>query len=53
MIPQAIPSFEKTPADVYKSSPKLGEDTYSVLTELGYTADEIAELRERGVIQTA
>lgn len=45
--------FEKTPADVYKSSPKLGEDTYSVLTELGYTADEIAELRERGVIQTA
>ena len=44
--------FEKTPADVYRSSPKLGENTSSVLAELGYTAEEIAALEAEGVIQT-
>lgn len=44
--------FEKTPATVYKSSPKLGEDTAHVLEELGYTKEEIAELKEKDVIQT-
>lgn len=45
--------FKKTPATVYKSSPKLGEDTKPVLKELGYTDQEISELSEKGVIQMA
>lgn len=44
--------FEKTPADVYRSSPQLGENTSSVLAELGYTAEEIVALEAAGVIQT-
>lgn len=45
--------FQKTPATVYRSSPRLGEDTASVLAELGYTEEEIKEMEEKGVIQTA
>ena len=33
--------FQKTPAEVRKCSPLLGEDTASVLRELGYTEEEI------------
>lgn len=44
--------LEKTPATVYKSSPKLGEDTVSVLKELGYTAQDIEKLISEDIIQT-
>ncbi len=44
--------FEKTPATVYRSSPKLGEDTVSVLKELGYTDEEITEMIDKDIIQT-
>lgn len=44
--------FEKTPADVYKASPLLGENTREVLTELGYSQEEIDSLRDTGVVDT-
>jgi len=33
-----------------KSAPELGEDNQAILTELGYSADEIAGLEKEGVI---
>jgi formyl-CoA transferase len=42
--------FEDTPARVERHAPRLGEHTDEVLAELGWSADEIARLRERGTI---
>ena len=49
------PSYHlsKTPADIWKASPCLGEDNEYVYREiLGYTDDEISDLLADGVITT-
>ena len=40
-----VPRFSGTPAAVAGPPPALGADTEQVLTELGYSADRLAELR--------
>jgi crotonobetainyl-CoA:carnitine CoA-transferase CaiB-like acyl-CoA transferase len=40
-----------TPPDVSRRAPMFGEHTDDVLREAGYTADEIARLRERGDVR--
>jgi crotonobetainyl-CoA:carnitine CoA-transferase CaiB-like acyl-CoA transferase len=40
----------KTPGRVRHRAPQLGEHTDAILGEIGYSADEIATLREAGVI---
>lgn len=42
--------FSDADADTDRPAPALGEHTQAILAELGYTADEIAALREQGVI---
>jgi crotonobetainyl-CoA:carnitine CoA-transferase CaiB-like acyl-CoA transferase len=39
-----------TPPEVRTGGPRLGEHTEAVLARLGYSAADIASLRERGVI---
>jgi crotonobetainyl-CoA:carnitine CoA-transferase CaiB-like acyl-CoA transferase len=39
-----------TPASIRLEPPALGADTDAVLTELGYTDEEIAALRKTGVV---
>ena len=44
-------NFSKTPvASVRNAAPCLGEHTEEVLTEYGYSAEEIAQLRKEKVI---
>ena len=38
------------PLPVRAPAPRLGEHNAEVLGELGYSADEIDQLRERGVV---
>jgi crotonobetainyl-CoA:carnitine CoA-transferase CaiB-like acyl-CoA transferase len=46
-----IPKFKKTPGQVWRGAPALGQDTDRVLTTiLGYSAAEIAQMREKRVI---
>ena len=42
--------FNGTPATIRTPPPALGEQTESILGELGYAATEIADLRRRGVV---
>jgi crotonobetainyl-CoA:carnitine CoA-transferase CaiB-like acyl-CoA transferase len=43
-------SFSETPAQPAASAPELGQHTEEVLSELGYTWEEIGALREKQVI---
>ena len=42
--------FSKTPAQIEMSPPKLSEHTEDILVELGYSAEEIKDLKEKSVI---
>ena len=42
--------LSKTPGDVHSFAPEVGEQTEELLAEVGYTAQQIAELREQEVI---
>jgi len=42
--------LSETPVGIYRHPPLLGEHTEEVLGELGYSSEEIAALREKGVI---
>jgi crotonobetainyl-CoA:carnitine CoA-transferase CaiB-like acyl-CoA transferase len=49
---QVGPPFElhATPASVRTAPPLLGEQTDAILAELGYTAAEVARLRDEGTV---
>ncbi len=42
--------FSKTPASLARAAPELGEHTEEVLLEMGYTWEEIADLKDKEVI---
>jgi crotonobetainyl-CoA:carnitine CoA-transferase CaiB-like acyl-CoA transferase len=46
-----VPAFlSGTPGEIRSRAPTLGEHTDAILTDLGYDAAAIADLREQGVI---
>ena len=48
---QSAARFEGTPAELLRQpAPLLGEQTDTILAELGLSADILAELREAGTI---
>ena len=49
-VPGVVPKLMGTPGTVRSSAPGLGDDTDSVLDELGFTAEDIAALRGRKVV---
>ncbi|HZE92786.1 MAG TPA: CoA transferase, partial [Rhizobacter sp.] len=50
-VPGIVPKLMGTPGTVRSSAPGLGDDTDSVLREMGLSDDKIAALRSKGVIQ--
>jgi alpha-methylacyl-CoA racemase len=49
--PAPAPRFSRTSAEVRLSPPSAGEHTDAVLAGLGIAPEEVAALRERGVVQ--
>ena len=49
--PTPAPRFSKTNSESPKKAPKLGENNEEILTQLGYTDDEIRSFKERKIIQ--
>ncbi|WP_278533646.1 CaiB/BaiF CoA transferase family protein [Delftia acidovorans] len=50
-VPGIVPKLSLTPGTVRTSAPHVGDDTDAVLAEAGLTAQQIALLRSKGVIQ--
>jgi formyl-CoA transferase len=49
-VPGIVPKLMGTPGQVRSSAPKLGDDTDTVLTELGMSAEQIQLFRDKKVV---
>ena len=50
-VPGIVPKLSVTPGTVRGSAPHVGDDTDTVLNEMGLSAEQIAALRARGIVQ--
>ena len=50
-VPGVVPKLSLTPGTVRSSAPHVGDDTDAVLAEVGLSAEQIAQLRAKGIIQ--
>jgi formyl-CoA transferase len=49
-VPGIVPKLSATPGSVRSSAPRLGDDTDGVLAESGFSDQDIAALRGKGVV---
>ena len=50
-VPGIVPKLSATPGTVRASAPPVGDDTDSVLREMGLSSEQIAALRDKEIIQ--
>lgn len=50
--PNVMPKFKKNPGKVWRPMPTHGQDTEAILGDLGYSAQDIRALADKGVIKT-
>ena len=51
LVPGFVPKLSATPGGHRRNAPSLGQDTDAVLEEIGLSADQIAALKARGIVQ--
>ena len=51
-VPGIVPKLSVTPGQHHRNAPHLGQDTTAVLQEIGFGAEQIARLIEKGVVST-
>ncbi|MGH8670018.1 MAG: CaiB/BaiF CoA transferase family protein, partial [Burkholderiales bacterium] len=49
-VPGVVPVLSETPGEIRTPAPKLGEHTDEVLHRVGYSKDDIAALRQKGIV---
>jgi formyl-CoA transferase len=50
-VPGIVPKLSLTPGGQHRNAPALGQDTDAVLREVGLSAEQIAALKARGIVQ--
>ena len=50
-VPGIVPKLSRTPGSHRRNAPGIGQDTEAVMRELGLTEEQIAGLKDRGVIK--
>jgi formyl-CoA transferase len=50
-VPGIVPKLSRTPGGHRRNAPGIGQDTETVMRELGLTEEQIAGLKDRGVIK--
>jgi crotonobetainyl-CoA:carnitine CoA-transferase CaiB-like acyl-CoA transferase len=48
-----VPEFSETPGKVQRPAPMLGEHTDEILSQIGYTAEQIADFKAQGLVVQA
>jgi len=51
--PNIFPKFKKNPGQVWRPMPTLGMDTEDILSDIGYSAERIQDLNDKGIIKKA
>ena len=49
-VPGIVPKLSRTPGSHRRNAPQLGQDTDRILAEMGLHAQQIAELRAKGIV---
>ena len=49
-VPGIVPKLSRTPGGHRRNAPGLGQDSNSVLSEMGLSEQQITELRQRGIV---
>ena len=49
-VPGVVPKFSETPGSIRHRAPELGEHNLEILGGLGLSEDELAELKQKGII---
>lgn len=49
--PNIFPKFKKNPGQIWRPMPSLGMDTEDILSDLGYTSEQIQDLSDKGLIK--
>jgi formyl-CoA transferase len=49
-VPGIVPKLSETPGGHRRNAPALGQDTDDVLREIGLSAEQIAALKQRGIV---
>jgi len=51
LLPGIVPKLSRTPGSHRRSAPDIGQDTDVILESIGLTEEQIASLRERGIVR--
>ncbi len=49
-MPGIVPKLTETPGEVVHIGPALGADTQDILLSLGYSVEDVSDLRQKGII---
>jgi L-carnitine CoA-transferase len=50
--PNVMPKFKNNPGQIWRGMPTHGMDTAAILTDIGYSETDIAQLVEKGLAKT-
>jgi formyl-CoA transferase len=51
-VPGVVPKLSRSPGARDRAAPRLGQDTVSVLNDIGLSPEQIRQLIDRGIVET-